>query len=67
MELLIKHGLVVSPEDGLNSEADIYIRDGRIADIIRRISFRARARRRQEDIPLSAACLIPSLPRITPL
>ena len=39
MELLIKHGLVVSPEDGLNSEADIYIRDGRIADIGENLSF----------------------------
>ena len=39
MELLIKPGLVVSPEDGLNSEADIYIRDGRIADIGENLSF----------------------------
>ena len=30
---------MVSPEDGLNSEADIYIRDGRIADIGENLSF----------------------------
>ena len=33
MELLIKNGLVVSPEDGLNARADIYVKDGKIAEI----------------------------------
>ena len=33
MELLIKNGLVVSPEDGLNARADIYVKDGKIAKI----------------------------------
>lgn len=33
MDLLIKNGLVVSPEDGLNSRADIYVKDGKIAEI----------------------------------
>ena len=33
MELLIKNGLVVSPEDGLNARADIYVKGGKIAKI----------------------------------
>ena len=33
MELIIKNGRVISPEDGLNGRADIHIKDGRIEQI----------------------------------
>jgi dihydroorotase len=33
MEMLIKNAKVISPADGLNSQLDILVRDGKIAEI----------------------------------